>query len=319
MDAGDTQKRSRISTFLIVLLISLIIFLYGAIFFFYTSEKNQTVKNDSNNYEKLLPDNNFSLNNTNTNKTQSQNISKNQTINKSQENPTPKEKTCLENRGKICGSEEKCSVSLVSASNTNRCCLGTCLKLEQTCLEKEGTICKSTELCDAPLNSASDTNLCCLGTCIVKEQPKPQPSNNSQKPSEIELGIHNLVNEERTNEGLSTLSFDNGLAEVARKHSQDMIDRQFFDHINPDGFSPFDRMKQAGISFSTAGENIELVYQDYGCGDGSSSAIAQCLFDGWMNSPGHRENMMDRYYHKEGLGVVIDSNGAVYATELFSD
>lgn len=68
--------------------------------------------------------------------------------------------------------------------------------------------------------------------------------------------VLNLVNEERAKYNVAPLKWDDSLAALAESHCEDMIDRNFFAHNTPDGQTPFDRMKAAGISYSSAGENI---------------------------------------------------------------
>jgi uncharacterized protein YkwD len=145
----------------------------------------------------------------------------------------------------------------------------------------------------------------------------------------LELKIHNLVNEERQNYGLPSLQYDIKLAEIARAHSQDMIRRNFFDHINPDGQDPTSRAKSAGYScyknfgsYYTDGiaENIGMtpIGNVIGYGDVySMDDIAGCCVSGWMNSPGHRQNILDSSYDKEGIGVAISSDDKVYITQDF--
>jgi uncharacterized protein YkwD len=89
-----------------------------------------------------------------------------------------------------------------------------------------------------------------------------------------------LMNEHRVDQGLAPLEWNTALGNVALAHSQDMRDRDFFDHTNPDGDSPFDRMAAAGISYRRAGENIAYGYR-----------TGEAVFTGWINSDGHRANI----------------------------
>ena len=146
---------------------------------------------------------------------------------------------------------------------------------------------------------------------------------------ELELKIHDLVNEERQNYGLPSLQYDTLLAEIARKHSEDMIKRCFFDHVNPDGLDPTARAKSAGFpcykdfgGYYTDGiaENIGLtpIGNVVGCGDVySMDEIAYCCVKGWMSSSGHRQNILDSSYDKEGIGVAVSSDNKVYITQDF--
>lgn len=81
------------------------------------------------------------------------------------------------------------------------------------------------------------------------------------------------------------------LRDVARAHSEDMAVRRFFSHVNPDGDDPFDRLDDAGWAYAVAGENIAQGYPD-----------AEQVMAGWMTSPGHCANIMERGYRWIGIG-----------------
>jgi len=106
-----------------------------------------------------------------------------------------------------------------------------------------------------------------------------------------------LVNEERAKVGCSALSANSALADLARKFSEDMAARGFFDHTDPDGKSPWDRAAAAGIS-DLAGENIAR-----GQGDPASVMAA------WMDSPGHKANILNCDFKTLGVGVHFGSGG----------
>ena len=119
----------------------------------------------------------------------------------------------------------------------------------------------------------------------------------------IEEQVVNLVNKERAKEGLAPLAIDWELARVAKHKSQDMHDKNYFSHTSPTYGSPFDMMKSFGISYKAAGENIAK---------GQTSAAQ--VMEGWMNSPGHRANIMDAKYTHIGVGYVKEGN---YWTQMF--
>lgn len=125
--------------------------------------------------------------------------------------------------------------------------------------------------------------------------------------SQAEQDILRITNEERTKNGQSPLTLDSNLSSVARAHSQDMSTRNFFSHINPDGKNGFDRLRDAGISYSTAGENI------------AGGATADIIMANWMNSAGHRTNILNPSYGKIGIGVVQDSKYGLLATQVFTN
>lgn len=105
------------------------------------------------------------------------------------------------------------------------------------------------------------------------------------------------VNTERSKQGLPPLAFDNKLGDVARAHSQDMLQRGYFSHYTPEGKSPFDRMEAAGIDYQYAGENLAL------------APTTTLAMQGLMNSPGHRANILNPNFHAIGIGVI---DGGIY-------
>jgi uncharacterized protein YkwD len=131
--------------------------------------------------------------------------------------------------------------------------------------------------------------------------------------SQLENDILRMVNEERAKVGAKALAMETMRRDVARAHSKDMAVRNFFDHNNPDGKSPFDRMKAVGISYTAAGENI--AYNTY-----PVDRAAKAAMDGWMNSDGHRKNIQNAKYGRTGIGVYRNpSNGRVYLTQVFTN
>lgn len=121
-----------------------------------------------------------------------------------------------------------------------------------------------------------------------------------------ESEVVTLVNQQRAANGLGALTVNASLANMARVKSQDMITNNYFAHQSPTYGSPFDMMKQFGISFTAAGENIA-----YG------QPTAQSVMDAWMNSPGHRANILNSSYTQIGVGAVKNSNGTIYWTQEF--
>lgn len=122
--------------------------------------------------------------------------------------------------------------------------------------------------------------------------------------------ILDLTNETRAGVGVSPLTLDPALSEVAQAHAVDMAVRDFFSHTNPDGESPFDRMRAAGVDFGYAGENIAWY------------PSAESAVSGWINSPGHYNNMVNTHYNKIGIGVYMakpNAPGNYYYVQLFTD
>lgn len=114
-----------------------------------------------------------------------------------------------------------------------------------------------------------------------------------------------LLNADRAKNGLKPLKFNLQLTALGGKYAQDMINRKFFAHNDPDGKSPFDRMKAAGINYSYAGENLAI---------NSNVTTAEQAF---MNSPGHRANILSPNYTDVGVGVRYDAKGSAYVVQEF--
>lgn len=118
-----------------------------------------------------------------------------------------------------------------------------------------------------------------------------------------ESEVIRLVNEIRVKNGLKELTYDWELSRVARYKSQDMKDNNYFSHTSPVYGSPFDMIKNFGISYKRAGENIAK-------GQGTPQAVVNA----WMNSSGHRANILNSTYTKIGVGYVKDGK---YWTQMF--
>ncbi len=106
-----------------------------------------------------------------------------------------------------------------------------------------------------------------------------------------------LTNVERQRAGLLPLRFNSRLAVAGQKHSVDMAMQDFFSHQSKDNSSPFDRIKATGYRYSRAAENI------YAGGSTPEDAVK-----GWMNSPGHRQNILNPEYKEIGIGYYFLAN-----------
>lgn len=115
-----------------------------------------------------------------------------------------------------------------------------------------------------------------------------------------------LVNAERTKRGLMPLKANWQLSRVARYKSQDMINKAYFNHNSPTYGSPFNMMENFGVRFSAAGENIAM-------GQRTPSEV----MNGWMNSAGHRANILSPSYTQIGVGLARNKNGVSYWTQMF--
>ena len=125
-----------------------------------------------------------------------------------------------------------------------------------------------------------------------------------------------LVNRDRRLNGLKPLTEDPVLAEAAQRHAQDMLDRNFYDHVTPEGKTPSDRFAALGGKGGT-GENI--MKMESATGVVLNFKLIEENQKGWMYSPGHRKNLLLPDYTHFGYGIVVDPlAGKVYAVQNFS-
>jgi len=117
--------------------------------------------------------------------------------------------------------------------------------------------------------------------------------------------IFNLVNEARRNAGLSELKIDKELLRVARIKAQDMVDNNYFSHNSPIYGTPFQMIKNFGISYKSAGENI------------AGHSAAKKAMDAWMNSSGHKANILGNSFNYTGIGVVSSPKYGLILTQMF--
>ncbi|MEU0200711.1 MULTISPECIES: CAP domain-containing protein [unclassified Streptomyces] len=131
----------------------------------------------------------------------------------------------------------------------------------------------------------------------TKAPRKPSASAALSGESAAAAQVLALVNDERAKVGCSPLAANSALTELAQNYSEDMAARGFFDHTDPDGQTPWDRAEKAGIS-NLGGENIAR-----------GQADAAAVMDAWMNSPGHRANILNCDFKTLGVGVEFGSGG----------
>jgi uncharacterized protein YkwD len=149
----------------------------------------------------------------------------------------------------------------------------------------------------------------------------------------IEKHVLELTNEEREKQGLDPVTYDNRLENIARGHSEDMAKNAYFSHESRIGNNFEDRYEKAGYTcripigdsqYATGSENIAYTYhaeniENYGRLT-NERELAEALVDSWMNSPGHRRNILTEYWENLGVGIAItEENGMtkVYATQNF--
>lgn len=120
-----------------------------------------------------------------------------------------------------------------------------------------------------------------------------------------EKEVFDLINKQRTNNGLAALTNDSEVQRVARIKAQDMVDNNYFSHTSPTYGSPFDMLKSFKISYKTAGENI--------AGNSSNSSAVTA----WMNSSGHKANILNSNFNYTGIGVVSSPKYGKMYVQLF--
>jgi len=134
--------------------------------------------------------------------------------------------------------------------------------------------------------------------------------NADQPPLEKRLLV--LVNQERENAGIKPLHFSPLLAKAARQHSRAMATEDFFEHRGEGEPKLFDRVSATGMNTDHVGENI------FETSEGASSAVADECVQMWMQSEGHRMNMLSPEFDKTGFAIKLSRNGDNYITEDFA-
>ena len=120
-----------------------------------------------------------------------------------------------------------------------------------------------------------------------------------------EIEVFELINKQRTNNGLKELKVDEELQRVARIKAQDMVDNNYFSHTSPTYGSPFQMLNSFKISYKTAAENI--------AGNSSNTGAV----NSWMNSSGHKANILNSSYNYTGIGVVSSPKYGRIFVQLF--
>lgn len=120
-----------------------------------------------------------------------------------------------------------------------------------------------------------------------------------------EKEVFDLINKQRTNNGLPALKNDSEVQRIARIKAQDMVDNNYFSHNSPTYGSPFDTLKSFKVSYKTAGENIAA-------NSSNSSAVTA-----WMNSSGHKANILNSSFNYTGIGVVSSPRYGKMYVQMF--
>lgn len=146
---------------------------------------------------------------------------------------------------------------------------------------------------------------------------KPSGSTGTVKPGSFDTGtvssvnsmekqVASLTNSERKSAGFGSLTLDSQLSKLARMKAEDMAKKGYFSHTSPTYGSAFDMMKKYGVSYRTAGENIA-----------KGQKTPEAVMNGWMNSSGHRANILSSTYTHIGVGYAKDSKGNTYWVQIF--
>lgn len=147
-------------------------------------------------------------------------------------------------------------------------------------------------------------------TSPVKEENNGSPDTATVSSSNLsyEQKVVELVNIERQKAGLQTLTLDSEISNVARTKAKDMADNNYFAHQSPTYGSAGDMLTKFGIRWSAWGENLA-----------SGQRTPESVVTAWMNSEGHRANIMSPGFSRLGVGYVTNSSGTPYWTQVFAD
>lgn len=161
----------------------------------------------------------------------------------------------------------------------------------------------------APLNNATREQAICIVERVRADLWEQQTDLDNSVPDEItklEHEIITLINKERMDANLEPFNHNIPLSCVARAKSQDMVDAGYFNHTSPTYGSPFDMMDSFGIHYGYAAENIAMGQQ-----------TPEAVVKSWMNSEGHRKNILNPNYTDLGVGLAKTSSGTPYWTQMF--
>ncbi len=142
-------------------------------------------------------------------------------------------------------------------------------------------------------------------------QPPPNTGAGTFLPDQA-IRVFQLTNQARADAGIAPLATDSAMDRLAGSRSQDMGDRNYFSHTTPENTNLFDMMRQLGISYTSAGENIAL-------NSAGPTQTADVAFNGWMNSSGHKTNILRTSYGHLGVGVYRTTTGKTYLTQVFKN
>lgn len=149
---------------------------------------------------------------------------------------------------------------------------------------------------------------------IKETVTKSKPVTTVPADTKLDNLIHELTNKARTNRNLSPLTFDTELAQLATTRSEDMIENNYFSHDTPDGCDLSCRFKKSGYVTLSWGENIAEI-EGYETKD--YAQLAKQFTDNWLESRGHRDNILSKNFTHQGVGVA-ERNDRVVVTVIFA-
>jgi uncharacterized protein YkwD len=161
-----------------------------------------------------------------------------------------------------------------------------------------------------------------LTITVDDTRPDMRPVTPTQDVARMEQLMAHLVNDARGQHmarltGTANLNWHPSLAQIARQHSADMLRRQYVDHVSPEGVTVGRRLRQQHISYLACGENIGVVY-------GEAAQSEQAVYEimrAFMNQPrsltNHRANLLNPLWTHMGIGIAINPDGALVATQVF--
>ena len=143
--------------------------------------------------------------------------------------------------------------------------------------------------------------------------PTPSPAPLPEYAQQVEQEVFRLINTERAKVGVPVLARDSRLEQIARAHSADMLANNYFAHEDASGCSTDCRLRNAGYAYRTYGENL---FTTWGY-ELTPAAAAKMTVDNWMESTGHRQNMLNRSFTMAGVGIA-KLGTRIYATAIFA-
>lgn len=161
----------------------------------------------------------------------------------------------------------------------------------------------TTEVTTEETTKITETTTVATETTTNKVTETTTETTTSTVDNSVASKLLNLVNKARNENGLSSLTLNSSLSNVAQKKAEDMKNNNYFSHTSPTYGSPFDMIKSFGINYKTAGENIAM-----------GQKTAEEVFNAWMNSSGHRANILNKNFTQMGIGY---TSGNTYWSQMF--